>query len=338
LRNPDYDAIKGALILAVIIGHVPPLKWHAPHIVHWLYTFNVVGFLLLPFLFAPAPFTRAAMLDRLARYGVPFLIFYAFYALAYNVIYHPHDSIRAAIEYAYAGIVIGTTWTTFEGCGLKSMWFLPALFTLTLARAWLADKKWPPHWPWLLLIPHLAISQLGNWRYLVPWGTLAVLYILPLGLALPRLLAWIERRRLRLHLLALCVVLHASMLARTDFKVDLGDLQLYGITNIPYLLLQDGLMLGTTLALFAYRHELSRSILLRICGRYSLPIYLTHSAAAIALTKIALLKLWPWPLQAAVVFALTVTISLAASVALSGLPGLYRRLFPRGVGDLLPRH
>jgi fucose 4-O-acetylase-like acetyltransferase len=332
-RDRSIDAIKGALICLVILGHIPTLQHQQPLIVATFYTFHVASFLLLTFLYPPPLFTAAALRDRVVRYVTPFLIFYTLYALAYVVLFRPYLTIPIALRDYAEGLLIASSRTLEVSAGLKMLWFLPALIMLAITRSFLARQPQTIQLLAVLIFAHGCVGDFGMWRYLLPWGLPVVLFIYPLGLLIKPALAWVSERSRALSMLSLCLALH-TVAVLIPFKVDLGDLHLYGFSHPHLLLLQDLLIITTTLTLLCFGHLLAKIPGLVLCGRFSLPAYLIHPAITQLVIRAPYLKTCPSPLQAIIVLALTIASAAAAAVIAAKLPRLYHAIFPRRTSDL----
>jgi fucose 4-O-acetylase-like acetyltransferase len=337
-RDDGIDAVKGALLLLVILGHLPSLVLSRPEIVNSFYTFHVAGFLLLTFFYDPPPPTRQTLVTYLIRYGVPFVVFYTFYSVLYfAMVKSGYQAPGSAFDEYVTGLIFATSRTLDPACGLKMMWFLPTLFTLTIVRSLLSPFIVVIAVP-AMLVAHLLVGEIGSVRYFIPWGLAIVAFLLPLGYAAPPLLAWIERRKLFWLLLLVCAGLHGYAFA-IDLKVDLGDMKLFGLRHVPHLLLQDALMLGTTLVLLCMKRALALAPFLVLAGRYSLPIYLTHPLITQGVQRLVpSFQDWALWVQAVAVLALTLLSGACAALAARQLPGLYRLLFPRNALDLRLAH
>lgn len=333
-RNSGLDAIKGLLILLVILGHTKILKQNIYSAVNTVYAFHVACFLLLPFLSAPAVFSRAYFTKICVRYLSPFLLFYTLYSFANGLIKGKYAHLDGALyEYVY-GLLIAGSRAINASCDLKLLWFLPALFTLSLLRSLL--NSYPKYYtPFILgaVLCHLFAGELGLWRYDVPWGIIIVLYIFPLGLCAPKIIEWSQKMKFKFFI-PLAFMILFTLSCFLTYHIDIGDLLLHGITNIQYLLLSDSLILLAITSLFLYKNHLGKIKTLCLCGRYSMALYLIQPIILLGLNHPhdGTGSLWP-------IYGLFNLFSLGLlayliNISAQKLPRLYHLAFPRNPSDL----
>ena len=175
-RHQGLDALKGFLILAVIIGHFPRsaggLSPFGPF-PEWIYYFHIPLFLALSCLFVP-PFSGGIVWQRTRQLLIPYLAWTAFFmhkALTNN----PLESFR--------NILFGN-WFHVR----TILWFLPALFSANILMAlWRRGREAKPRYrPWitlLLALPMVAAFAFAPWvaqsHDSIPFGIDIAIFLFP---------------------------------------------------------------------------------------------------------------------------------------------------------------
>lgn len=144
-RN-DSAALKGLLILLIIIGHLRGIPYLLQN---YLYCFHVQCFFILPFLYPAKPLSNQNLLNLGLKLLWPFFLLYALQILLAVYVFHnsaftdPQDLIPG-IDNVSLGI-----WSFFTGgitlidkfCGTQFLWFLPAFLSMSLIRGWYSTKN-----------------------------------------------------------------------------------------------------------------------------------------------------------------------------------------------------
>ena len=152
------NAIKGVLIVLVVVGHS---RWD--HEVYRLvksiiYNFHAVLFLLLPFMFAVNPLTWDRFKTLLRRYYVPLVWFVLAAFLLKNFILDAPPGISSTEAVELISALLSGTGSAFNSTvELELFWFLPALFGLFI---------WRSIWPYLPLFVKIAVGFLGTYVFL----------------------------------------------------------------------------------------------------------------------------------------------------------------------------
>ena len=280
-RDPSLDALKGLLLVCVVIGHFPTsqagINPFGP-LPEWVYFCHVPLFLALSCLFV-APFS----LSQLGRRARPLLVPY----LVWVALSHPQRLVQEPLA-LLRDAALGN-WASLHSI----LWFLPALFTLNLlvslgrrGRAWRADLA--------LLIPgalaFLAAPALARHHARIPFGLDVAVYLLPFVAAMDQV--WKRRQalagpwRLPAALAALAlggtvirfcerVKTHSEFARRVDFAQFSVPETWAGYLGLC--------LMGAALVLLASHLPCRR--LLAAAGRCGMPIYLLHYPLLWALTR-----------------------------------------------------
>jgi len=327
------NAIKGVLIVLVVLGHS---RWD--HEVYRLvrstiYNFHAVLFLLLPFMFAVNALTWDRFKTLLRRYYVPLIWFVLAAFLLKNFILDtpPGISLRESVELVTT-LFLGTGSAFNSTVELELFWFLPALFGLFVWRS-----IWP-HLPQflkitlgLLAIYVFLFSMFIPQLRLLPTIFNVSLYAFVLGPLTFSLINTIYRMCGRhspwigtLCFLGLCYYAVATGRAYNIAKInvpDMGDplgVGVYiGIIAFAFVTIEGLCNLGFIQSLFG-----------RV-GEMSLGIYLVHMFMIVGFDMV-LTRLLP---ATDALYVASIFCAMFASVALvmtiEAIPPVKRAIFPR---------
>ena len=340
-RHEGLDALRGLLIVTVIIGHFPTsggrINPFGP-VPEWVYFFHIPLFLALSCLFT-RPFTTGLMRKRALQLLLPYGIWLVL-TRPLPLLAHPKAFLANAAMGNYAHV-------------RSILWFLPALFTtnLLVALGHRAQACPPP----ARFLARLGLGVLAllagatwvwapgiaRWHGRVPFGLDVALFLLPFLWVIDQV--WQKRRHLanvaraRLVPAALLafalggslvriferVKTHSAYARRVDFAQFSVPETLPGYLGMT--------LMGVALLVLACRLPAPRW--LAAVGRASMPIYLLHYFLLYALTRLMGLagENRGWLL----LYALVVTaLILALAMAITRL---LTRLSPRfawmGLGD-----
>ncbi len=126
----EWDAVKGVLILCVLVGHSALANVVAPALKDGLYSFHVQAFLLLPFLYAVRPAGGRNVADVCVRYLIPYSVFVAVFSVLQQVAVR-----RDVVSWLYElerGLITGNDVYLKGATGLSLFWFLPAITGVSL--------------------------------------------------------------------------------------------------------------------------------------------------------------------------------------------------------------
>lgn len=118
--------IKGLLIILIIIGHTKLLSTELRYV---LYSFHVIIFFLLPFLYINYKINFSNVIKLLKRVYIPFLIFYTFCFFSFNLLFK-HSSIDFILY--LKGLIINNSEILDNLIGIKAYWFFPTYILIIL--------------------------------------------------------------------------------------------------------------------------------------------------------------------------------------------------------------
>lgn len=143
ISKKDSTLTKGILILLIVLGHNSMIMEdltinNYKFIFHYLYSFHVYLFLILPFLYNTPQFNLERLKKNFISIYKPYTIMFA--ALFFtNIILLKEDFHPMQTFYAY---ITGNEKLLREAIGASFPWFMPTMFSLILLRNILFNKKY----------------------------------------------------------------------------------------------------------------------------------------------------------------------------------------------------
>jgi fucose 4-O-acetylase-like acetyltransferase len=277
LVSRHADATKGILILLVVLDHNDWFRLVAPDLFKPL-TFHVLGFFFLAFTFASHALDRSFVLDRIARYLVPFWWFLTVTSLGFLLV-SPQLAVGGRVSAWVLALLLGNAPFVKASAGLLMLWFLPCLFGLSclLAAHALITSPAVRRLAWgVALLFHLAIPLLPVLPLMwLPAGLAVAADIFVLGLIWRAVLS----RRLPNAwgpVSGLILIASYGALVVASINVEIGTLDVYGIDRPGVMLLQDLAGLSGVAFVVYLGTLLSRVRWLNAVGQQSLLVYLIH--------------------------------------------------------------
>ncbi len=186
-RSEPIDALKGVLILLVILGHNYYFGNYYPLWFNALYNFHVASFLLLPFLFSMRALEIGPFRDRVVRALAPQLAFLGMALVAYFALYVEKSGAGIADWLLAVGValLVQNEEVLNSAAGFRHFWFLPAMITMMCllylydrGALWVRRAILGGAFVWHLTI---GLVPLEVARY-IPWGLPIVGFLLLPGL------------------------------------------------------------------------------------------------------------------------------------------------------------
>ncbi len=340
------DAVKGVLIIAVVLGHSILAESLLPGLKTAVYSFHVQGFLLFPFLF-PAPVLSCRnTADILVRYLVPYV-----YAVVGFSVFQAMTSggvgLGTWILDVLKALVTGNANDLKQVTGFYLFWFLPVLFVTAILkmlyftrRGWLRFAVAACAIAAHLLLPTIPWSLKQRWAF---FGTHIALFVFPLGLsihygAVP--LSRVFRGRWRFLLFG-CFVLSFWLLLSQGLGTNLGNLGYASYRDLSALILQDGVAVLAFLTLLIFGRELAKIPLLSEIGNKSMAIYLLSQLFVVGTVRVFSggISGGRGGLCACLLGSLSVVCGIIAPLLIAwvicGRTRLRSMVFPRSLRDLL---
>lgn len=342
-RSPGIDAIKGVLIIGVLIGHNEACSAYAPWLRQLLYYFHTQCFLFLACALDSAPFSTALARDRAVRYLVPYGAFATLAAILSRSLADISVSPAHNWEAFSIALLSGDEGLLRDAIGMRVLWFMPTLYTLVMLRAVTCTSRIAR---WLVgaasIVWIAAAGQIPAESYrAMPLGLpVAVFFIAP-GLVARNIylnagdfktLAWP-----RASVAPIAVAGLAGLIVSTPLgSVNASQIAKYydsgTMTFIAALLFP----LAVFATLLRYRHKLASCGWLAVVGKHSLAIYLLHMFVYRAATRLCFGSAFTDPrivganlTLGLLILAITGVCSLAMALGVDRLPAVRRCVFPR---------
>jgi len=338
----DIDVVKGVLILAVVAGHNTLISLGAEDFRRYLYSFHVIGFLFLPFLFPAPVFDQRAVIDRFVRYMTPFFFMYTLSAILFFSFEIKESSFLSWLADYSIGLVVGSARLVDKASGFQLFWFLPTLLSLAIMRSLLglAPKRTQKATLIGLIILHGAIGALPlSLKNYIPFGLLIVAYVWPLALLSEFIIKASSTNKWVTWFALVVFIITSAAILFSDTSVNLAILKLYSYKEFHLLALHDANAISAFVSLVGLSRGFPLSTIWKALGKYSLEIYLFHS-----LIYQAILRLYQFgqvkgivasgpPLVAGLI-VLLITCAISYIIAIIGRRmAFWRIIFPRSLRD-----
>jgi len=283
LTFQESNRLKGLLIVLIVFGHISQLLEQFGSLHATLYSFHVVSFLLLPFLFNKDILNYQNIKKNLKRIYIPYTLFFILSLLLYSVLTHHLDPLSALRSW-----LIGTSAFLKIDIGMRVLWFLPALlFTLLLILSYNRLNK-PQQKLFLILmsILHVTIPLIPKaYLFYFPLSSYISLYLFTIGITVKYIYEHYDYQRYPTWLHSLIFIGLLYLAYGSDFSLSSAIFPNI-IDNSLYFILQDLIMISSFFTLILWSRKIK---FLESFGKYSLAIFTIHPFIIQALNLI-----YPW--------------------------------------------
>ena len=311
LTIDESSAIKGVLMILIIIGHNHILAPIGGQLFNYLYSFHIYGFFILPFLYnRKISIEKKAILNGFIRLWAPYIIFFLLCYFIYHLVVIK-DSIKMT-EILY-GLISADKITLKDITGFTFIWFLPAYYTMMLVMMLLNKRNILNSIIILFLIILLNYNLYFTIHKVfttIPFAIVQGFYYFTFGFITKLLLDKIPK----IQYLSSIIFLTFSLLFWEN-----------RITEAPYVLPITGFLL-----IYSIRKYISQLSIIILIGKYSLPIYLVH----VIVYNILEVVLPKTILFGVLIFLLTLLFSMIIAYALIEIKFLQKIIFPKNWNDL----
>jgi len=129
-----YDAVKGILILLIVVGHARSRNPVFLEFQRFLYNFHAPLFLLIAFILPAPQFSLDSIRKRLRRYFVPVIWFSILAFIMFNILLSNTAIEHALLDFGLA-FLTGSYWFFDKATGFEAFWFMHALFGVFFLRS-----------------------------------------------------------------------------------------------------------------------------------------------------------------------------------------------------------
>lgn len=256
LTKQESILIKGILTILIVIGHNHILVPHQSDLMLYLYTFHVICFFILPWMYNnKKELTFNNIGNLIYRNWIPYIIFFIFSLLVFSFLEGKLPNIRGSI----LAFVTGNQKLLKENVGFIFLWFLPTFCSFSILKLISDNNKLIMN---ILILVSIVIFLLPPYltQYVsniyLPFGVFYAIKYFLYGFIVAKLLKW----RVWTKYIGAIVFIISSYLYWTD------NINRFIILFMP---------------ICAFMFILSIIPILKMkwlskVGNYSLPIYTTH--------------------------------------------------------------
>jgi peptidoglycan/LPS O-acetylase OafA/YrhL len=347
ISRESSTAIKGLLMLMIVFGHTGMLttdfaSGERTFIWHWLYTFHVYVFLILPFIYGYSKKSHVSdkligggkyidiqqvkndLKHNLIKIGVPYCWFFLFSAIVFVTVGGGQFDLKGML-YAF---FFGNEPLMDKYIGFNFMWFLPAMLALTTLKSVYYNSNKTIKTIKIIIVSIsivlwvLAIFKVVS-QYIVgmyvPFAISQAFYFIILGLVARFI---IEKQWPKKILMPIVILLIGALTMLFYYR---GE-----IHTIISLHTAIRLVMPILIFLFLYgiRDLLAKSRILIFLGTYSLQIYLVHvfviNALVMLFTHFAVQSIG----LGFVIYVLALGISCGLALVMVKVPFIKKMIFP----------
>lgn len=307
ISKDDSSTIKGLLTILIIIGHNHIMAPKTSPLMAYLYTFHVVCFFILPWLYDnKKELTTKTIGNIIYRNWIPYIIFFVFSLGVFTVLEGKHPDMSGL----FSAFIIGSQKLLKQNVGVLFLWFLPTFCTFSILKTTSDNNKWIKYLFIILSLMTFFLSWVeAEWmRNHLPFGIFTATKFFVYGILTTSLLQWREWTK---YIGAATFI----VLSYLYFHNHIG----YGIMLMPI----TGFMFILSIL------PILKMKWLRAIGNYSLPIYLTHVFIYNALELvIPHTKIW-----GLISLILTIGIAYLVSVTIYKMERVRKLIFPRNFNE-----
>jgi len=283
LTFQESNRLKGLLIILIVFGHISELLEQIGSLHATLYSFHVVAFLFLPFLFNKDRFNYQAIKKNLKRIYVPYTLFFLLSLAIYSLLSHHFDVLLALKAWFF-----GTSALLKTEIGLRLFWFLPALFfTILLILIFnQLNRQKQKYFLILMLILHLSIPLIPKgYLFYFPLSSYIAFYLFTIGMIVKYIYEHYDYQKYPTWLYTLLFIGLLYLAYGSDFS--LASAIFPNIVSNPfYFILQDLIMVSSFFTLILWSRNIK---FFERFGKYSLAIFTLHPFVIQTLNL-----LYPW--------------------------------------------
>ena len=257
LTFDESSAIKGLLMLLIILGHNHILAPIGGLLFEYLYSFHIFGFFILPFLYnKKIQFDKAKIINTIVRNWIPYIFFFVICYFIYHVITLKGKGI--GFDFFY-GLTNGSPGITKQIAGFYYLWFMPAYAAMSIVVLIFDNSK--RYIQILILLIGLVLYYFSGFTFnqlypTVPFAITQGFYYFMFGF---------------LTKLLLDKVPYSQYLGAIAFVVITALYWINRLANVYYLFPISGFLF-----VYTFSHWLVKVKLLVFIGNYSFPVYLLH--------------------------------------------------------------
>lgn len=283
LTFEQTNRFKGLLILLIVFGHISQLFEQYSSLHATLYSFHVVSFLLLPFLFNKDILNFQNIKKNLRRIYIPYTLFFLLSLLIYSILKQQFNPLSAI-----TGWFIGSSALLKIDTGLRVFWFFPTLmFTLMLIMLFnTLSKSKKKIFFFLMTLGHLLIPLIPKvYLFYFPLSSYVSIYLFVIGITVQYIYNNLNYTNYPIWLYTLLFITALYLAYGSNFS--LASAIFPNILDNPYnFILQSIIMVLGFFTLLMWSKEIHS---FEFFGKYSLAIFTIHPFVIQALNIV-----YPW--------------------------------------------
>jgi fucose 4-O-acetylase-like acetyltransferase len=311
--------IKGLLIILIIIGHTKLLSTELRYV---LYSFHVIIFFLLPFLYINYKINLSNVIKLLKRVYIPFLIFYTFCFFSFNLLFK-HSSIDFILY--LKGLIINNSEILDNLIGIKAYWFFPTYILIILLMMIYnsININLQKILFLILLILHFFIPTVDRDILIeLPYNAYILFYIFSLGIISRYFFNNYNLEKINIFIVTGIFLVCAYIIYGTKFDIALPLIP--NIISNPLLFLIHDIFILCTLLLLILLSKYNNRIISGL-GIISIAIYTIHP---IVIQLLKLLITRSNILTELIIFLLTLSITLITIFVMKKIK-IYEVIYPK---------
>ena len=347
----ESTAIKGFLIILIILGHAQPLIQISGVLRSFFYDFHVHCFMILPLLYPVKQLSRERVKNYFARLIIPYiLLFVIFYIGRYVPLLIMRNQSNGLTFYEVINLIIegsksmvmGGYFPLGDSIKIRYLWFLPVMFSFVIIKDYyftILSKKQKTavlllggifySILWVCLYPPFFIEEKREIMYYSPLSIWQAIGALFMGVITMYALRITYSSKLRMIMKIALPIIFIIIYRLYTFFPKTSEYLLPLKTVIPII---------AFMLLFFYKEVFSKSIILRRFGEQSFEIYIIQTPICVLMYTF-LPKLIPNNsiMVRLLSFILVLTICYYTAKIMSNIRIVKRFFFPRTWEELMGR-
>ncbi len=270
LTFEQTNRLKGLLILLIVFGHISQIFKPYDNLHAILYSFHVVAFLLLPFLFNEDLLNITNIKKNLKRIYIPYSFFFLLSLIAYSILEHHFNPLSALTSWA-----IGSSALLKQDIGFRLFWFFPALMSTVLLIMLFntLKKNLKKYFILLMILGHFTIPFIPkSYLFYFPLSSYISFYLFIIGITVHSIYENFNYNRYSTWVYSLLFISLLFLSYGSDFSLAMAIFP--NIVENPFnFILQDIIIIISFFTLIRWSQHLK---FFEIFGKYSLAIFTIH--------------------------------------------------------------
>lgn len=177
------DVTRGIAILLIVFGHIIVHSEHLKVLYKIIYSFHVMLFFMISGYLVNSTYKfKEFFQKKFFRIIIPYFIFGLLFLIPYMLMGKiVQDDLNVSSSYDIWTMIKGLIYGNGNDAALKqnsALWFLPALFTISIAYYWINKLKIYKKHPYILLLIIFIIGYASTYlKIIFPWGINTLLNI-----------------------------------------------------------------------------------------------------------------------------------------------------------------